>query len=835
MNEELKILITAVTAEANKNLQSVQKELKGVKESGEKSGSAMAAFGKYVKGAIIAVGAFVAAATALVAALVKIGDSTSKYIKSIGQLTSAYQAAGLSAQQAQKNYEGIFRFLGETDKAVEAANLMVKLTQNEKELAEWTRILQGIYATFPDSLPIESLIESANETAKVGKVTGTLADALNWAGVSEDEFNNKLAATNAEAEREVLIRQTLNQLYKNAADLYEKNNAQLIKQNEAQSRLNNTLASIGKIVIPLKTALTELANAFLKLLGPAIEAITPYLVAFMNAIAKALTWVNAFISALTGRKQTVTVTEQIATGMNSAANGAAALTQGLESAASAAEKVKRATTGFDELNIVSTQTAASSSGGGAAGGSSGSSGSIGGGELISIETNMSDAFAEAGKSAEKFANKIKDIFEGIKSKVSEWAQLFKPAAEAWSSAFEGTGETFANAFSSMGDTIVRFKDNTLAPVWEYIINDFIPTIANNFSENFAPIFSETATWAVTQFAEDFGWMAEQVETITNDTLIPTMEGIKEVTTDTADTIGDEWEENGTEILDKTGGFIDSLKTIWENFYNNVISPIWENIKTSVGELWDNNLKPLWDNIVSFISSLIQFLLTLWNNVLAPIINWLTTTLAPVVVNIVNRLWNILVGLTGYISDIISSWLKMLGGLLDFLTGVFSGNWQKAWDGIKKFFEGIWNYLWTICRGVVNSIISGINSLWSGIYSVVASLVNGIGSIAGAIGNMLGKDWNFKMPGKAPQIPLLATGGIVSSATVAMIGERGKEAVLPLENNTEWMDILADKLASRNNTPSKLYMIVDKKVLGEMTINSFNDILKTTGNIPISVF
>ena len=88
-------------------------------------------------------------------------------------------------------------------------------------MSEWTTICEGVYATFGASLPIEGLTEAANETAKVGTVTGTLADALNWAGISEDAFNEKLAACNTEAEREALIRQTLNSAYAEAAAGYE--------------------------------------------------------------------------------------------------------------------------------------------------------------------------------------------------------------------------------------------------------------------------------------------------------------------------------------------------------------------------------------------------------------------------------------------------------------------------------------------------------------------------------------------------------------------------------------------------------------------------------------
>jgi hypothetical protein len=130
--------------------------------------------------------------------------------------------------------------------AVEAAGHLAKLTTNEKELSEWTTICEGVYATFGDSLPIEGLTEAANETAKVGQLTGSLADALNWAGVNEDEFNAKLAACNTEAEREALIRETLTGLYDDAAANYEKNAAGLLAQQEAEAKMADATAELGE-------------------------------------------------------------------------------------------------------------------------------------------------------------------------------------------------------------------------------------------------------------------------------------------------------------------------------------------------------------------------------------------------------------------------------------------------------------------------------------------------------------------------------------------------------------------------------------------------------------
>ena len=85
-----------------------------------------------------------------------------------------------------------------------------------------------------------------------------------------------------------------------------------------------------------------------------------------------------------------------------------------------------------------------------------------------------------------------------------------------------------------------------------------------------------------------------------------------------------------------------------------------------------------------------------------------------------------------------------------------------------------------------------------------------------------------------EVPQMAKGGIVNSATLALFGEQGREAVVPLENNTEWMDVLANRIAERNSTPSKIVLMVDGKELGYASINSINGITKQTGKLQLAL-
>ena len=310
MNEELKIIITAEIDKLKKELKNGQEE---VKKFGNKSKTSFKDFNDAVqkagdvakKGMAIAAASIAGAATALLA----LSSSTKEYRINQSKLNSAFEAAGSSAGTAKGVYEGLFRVLGDDDVAVEAANHLAKLTTNQQDLSQWTNICQGIYATFGDSLPIEGLTEAANETARVAKVTGPLADALNWAGVSEDEFNAKLEKCNSTAEREALIRETLTGLYNEAAGNYEKNAESILAQNEAQAKLNENMAKIGEIMAPINAALSQFAADILAKLAPHIEAfinehgpaIQETLTKVADAIGSVINWIVSnwdFVSTL---------------------------------------------------------------------------------------------------------------------------------------------------------------------------------------------------------------------------------------------------------------------------------------------------------------------------------------------------------------------------------------------------------------------------------------------------------------------------------------------------------------------------------------------------------
>lgn len=228
-----------------------------------------------LKGTVAVVGSVATAAAGAVAGLLALEESTEEYRIAQGKLNAAYEAAGSDANMAAYAYGEFYKILGDTDTATEASQLLSKLSTDGEDIAYWTHIAAGVFGEFGDSLPIEGLIEASNETAKTAKVTGVLADALNWVGLSEDEVNKKLASMSDETERADYLMNLLMDTYDESADAFWKNNEALTASREAQIQMDNALANLGTAVSDVKTRMT---GEFL----PAISQITEGLAGMLS-------------------------------------------------------------------------------------------------------------------------------------------------------------------------------------------------------------------------------------------------------------------------------------------------------------------------------------------------------------------------------------------------------------------------------------------------------------------------------------------------------------------------------------------------------------------------
>jgi phage-related protein len=184
---------------------------------------------------------------------------------------------------------------------------------------------------------------------------------------------------------------------------------------------------------------------------------------------------------------------------------------------------------------------------------------------------------------------------------------------------------------------------------------------------------------------------------------------------------------------------------WNYIYNNILVPMWNGIKTLATTIFDG-LSLFWsvwgENIKIYFS-----------------VTWDT------------------------IKSVFSATLDIIGGLLKVFAGIFAGDWAMIWNGAKDIFVGIWNAITASLKGFINIMINGLNGLIAGMNRISFSVPAWVPMLGG-------KSFSFNIP----QIPMLANGGIIDSPTLAMIGESGGEAVVPLENSS-FIDGFASKVAS----------------------------------------
>lgn len=317
----------------------------GSKSGADKAGANMESFGDKMKGVLAGI-----SVAALAASINELMSVTNEFQEDMGKLSVAAQQNNVSTEAANGAYRDMVGILGETDQSVEAVNHLFALCgDNTKSLSDWTNIASGVYATFGDSLPLEGLTEAANETAKVGQVTGPLADAINWAseaavqqGVAlsgnqaavdaynsalasgatqEDAFNAALAACNTEQERAQLITDTLNGVYAEAGAQYQQTNADVIAYRQSQSDLTEAMSSLGQTFMPIVTGLTDVAAMLLSGVQPAVQWFAtnlPIIAPILAGIATTIGLLAVVLNAST-----------IATAAQTVATNAAAAAQGL--------------------------------------------------------------------------------------------------------------------------------------------------------------------------------------------------------------------------------------------------------------------------------------------------------------------------------------------------------------------------------------------------------------------------------------------------------------------------------------------------------------------------
>lgn len=272
----------------------------------------------------------------LIGYFAELPEATRELRQDMSTLATAFDEVGFSTETAKDTWRDLYAVFGEDDRAVEAVNNISRMADSQKELDEWVKITTGVWGTYQDALPVEGLAEAAGETAKVGKVTGVLADALNWSSEAavmfadymsedvtnaEDAFNVALSECSTEAERQALITDTLTALYGDAADTYRDTASAQMEAKEATADNILAEANLADAIEPTTTAWDQLKNKLLVGVLPAVESVTGVLTPMIQWLTEhpaVLYAVGAAIGIVTVALGALAVATAIQTVANSA-------------------------------------------------------------------------------------------------------------------------------------------------------------------------------------------------------------------------------------------------------------------------------------------------------------------------------------------------------------------------------------------------------------------------------------------------------------------------------------------------------------------------------------
>lgn len=397
--------------------------------------------------------------------------------------------------------------------------------------------------------------------------------------------------------------------------------------------------------------------------------------------------------------------------------------------------------------------------------------------VIQTITRLSTAFAGLGSTIAIIAAVVAAVvllYKNSESFAASFNNLFKAL-------WNGCGEIL----QSLGDALMRIGES-LSRTWSEHIQPFVEALGNAL----APILDTvTSLWG----------------------------NLVSIITTTFETIATLWVNVVEPVL---GAFFDALKGIAEaveQVWTDAIGPIVQAVGDAVEEVWNEHLLPVLETVIEIIGAIIEIILALWNNVLAPISNYLSSIFAPLTKDIFLSIWNVVSVVIGDLVDLLGGLLEILGGVLEFLAGVFTGDWKRAWEGIVQIFSGVWNSLVALFKAPLNVVIGFINVFLSAITGAINTVVRAINKIRINVPDWVpgvgGKTIGFNINTVSSwQVPYLASGGVVTGPTMAMIGEgRHDEAVIPLGNSPQ-MNEFADNIVSKMGNSEQVALLREQNDL-----------------------
>ncbi|WP_091014776.1 phage tail protein [Paenibacillus amylolyticus] len=413
-----------------------------------------------------------------------------------------------------------------------------------------------------------------------------------------------------------------------------------------------------------------------------------------------------------------------------------------------------------------------------------------------------------------------------------WDSTLNPALEKFR-------DLFLDIIPQIGDSFDNLLNGTIKPFVDYALNEFIIPIASKITDTLVPIFTDVLVKAFEEAANTFEWAVDMINDIYNTVLKPVFDLIKKIVLDTLQIVKDLWNKYGKDILDKISEMMENTRKLFQKLWDDVLKPIIEPFLKKLNEIWDGTLKGIIKQVGEVVMKLVAAALDIYNKFIVPLISYIIDKLAPSFTKGFNIVLNIVTTVIESVGGIIKGLLKTLGGVIDFVAGVFTGDWKKAWTGVKDIFGGIFDSLYSLVKAPLNMIIDGINKVIGGFNSLSVSIPE-----FEIFGNKVGGG-SVGLP-NLPKIPKLAKGGLAYGPTLAMVGDnRGAsvdpEVVSPLSklqdmiggNNQPMVELLSLILDAIRNGDKQTVIQLNGTELGRAAAREINDITRRTGRSPLT--
>ena len=305
------------------------------------------------------------------------------------------------------------------------------------------------------------------------------------------------------------------------------------------------------------------------------------------------------------------------------------------------------------------------------------------------------------------------------------------------------------AMFDIGSRIAEIEGK-VAKAWSTVFSSLRSDSAKQINADIIGIFSEAfmgGTELAGTFAADvldtitapFIENADYIRTTLEDTFSavePVFSTIKDLAAETFEKIGTTYDEHVAPMLATFRQGFTEIGTLWLNLYNAHILPVLQNLSTRFVEFKDQYLSSLIDKFLEFGGKVADAVTKLWTGALQPFIEWFMSNVAPVIASCLQTAIDTFFGFWEAVSGVIEGLLTALGGVIDFVVGVFTGDWSLAWEGIKEIFTGIWEALKELVSGAVTFIQNVVNLAWTAISGATSTIWNGIKTLLNTLWNWL---------------------------------------------------------------------------------------------------